>query len=93
MIGPEGAGFDYTMKAANQVEARLQELRKDGLITRYIVGVPRFGNTQFNGGFGNANVAPDTGVTSLLERPQGHWSTTEIPSDHHQGATQCKGSS
>jgi multidrug efflux pump len=64
MIGPEGAGFDYTMKAANQVEARLQELRKDGLITRYIVGVPRFGNTQFNGGFGNANVAPDTGVTS-----------------------------
>jgi multidrug efflux pump len=64
MIGPEGAGFDYTMKAANQVEARLQELRKDGLITRYIVGVPRFGNTQFNGGFGNANVAPNTGVTS-----------------------------
>jgi multidrug efflux pump len=64
MTGPEGAGYDYTLKAAGQVEARLQELLKQGLITRYIIGVPRFGGTQFNGGFGNVNVAAGTGVTS-----------------------------
>jgi multidrug efflux pump len=62
--GPEGAGYDYTRKAADQIEARLQSLLKDGVITRYILGVPRFNGTQFNGGFGNANLAPDAGVTS-----------------------------
>ncbi|MBP6877322.1 MAG: efflux RND transporter permease subunit [Phenylobacterium sp.] len=64
VIAPEGAGFDYTMKAAAQVEARLQELRKDGVITRYILGVPRFGGTQFNSGFGNANLTEGGGITS-----------------------------
>ena len=64
MIGPEGAGYDYTRKAVDQVEARLQGLLKDGVITRYIIGVPRFGGTQFNSGFGNANLAPDAGITS-----------------------------
>ena len=64
IVAPEGAGFDYTMKAAAQVEARLQELLKDGEITRYILGVPRFGGTQFNSGFGNANVTEGSGVTS-----------------------------
>ena len=64
IVAPEGAGYDYTMKAAAQVEARLQELLKDGVITRYILGVPRFGGTQFNSGFGNANVTEGSGVTS-----------------------------
>jgi multidrug efflux pump len=61
---PEGAGYDYTRKAADQVEARLQELRKEGVVDRYIIGVPRFNGTQFNSGFGNATLAPDTDVTS-----------------------------
>jgi multidrug efflux pump len=64
IAGPEGAGYDYTRKAADQVEERLQDLLKEGVITRYILGVPRFNGTQFNSGFGNANLAPDTGVTS-----------------------------
>ncbi len=64
VIAPEGAGYDYTMKAAAQVEARLQELLKDGVITRYILGVPRFGGTQFNSGFGNANLTEGGGITS-----------------------------
>jgi multidrug efflux pump len=64
IVAPEGAGYDYTMKAAAQIEARLLELLNDGVITRYILGVPRFNGTQFNSGFGNANVAEDIGVTS-----------------------------
>ena len=64
MSGPEGAGYDYTRKAVDQVEARLQTLLEEGKITRYIIGVPRFGGSQFNGGFGNANVAQDAGITS-----------------------------
>ncbi len=56
--GPEGAGYDYTLPAAKQVEARLQALLKDGTISRYTLGVPRFGQNQFN--TGNANAAlPD----------------------------------
>nr|QQZ49128.1 efflux RND transporter permease subunit [Phenylobacterium glaciei] len=40
------------------MEARLQGLLKDGTITRYTLGVPRFGQNQFN--TGNANAAlPD----------------------------------
>ncbi|MDO8914111.1 MAG: efflux RND transporter permease subunit [Phenylobacterium sp.] len=58
MQGPEGAGYDYTLPAAKLVEARLQELLKDGTISRYTLGVPRFGQNQFN--TGNANAAlPD----------------------------------
>ncbi|HVK41121.1 MAG TPA: efflux RND transporter permease subunit [Phenylobacterium sp.] len=64
IAGPEGAGYDYTRKAADQVEARLQELRKEGIIDRYIIGVPRFNGTQFNSGFGNATLAADTDVSS-----------------------------
>jgi multidrug efflux pump len=56
---PEGAGFDYTLKAARQVEAKLVPLLKDGVIERYTVSVPRFGQNQFN--TGNASIAlPDT---------------------------------
>jgi multidrug efflux pump len=56
---PEGAGFDYTLKAARQVEAKLMPLLKDGVIQRYTVSVPRFGQNQFN--TGNASIAlPDT---------------------------------
>ncbi len=56
---PEGAGYDYTLKAARQLEAKLVPLLKDGVIERYTVSVPRFGQNQFN--TGNASIAlPDT---------------------------------
>ncbi|MFD3264034.1 efflux RND transporter permease subunit [Phenylobacterium ferrooxidans] len=57
--GPEGAGYDYTLPAAKQVEARLQDLLKDGTITRYTLGVPRFGQNQFNTGNANASLPDD----------------------------------
>jgi multidrug efflux pump len=51
---PEGAGYDYTLKAGKQVEARLLRLLKDGTAERYTVSIPGFGGTSFNSG--NANV-------------------------------------
>ncbi|MFC3077547.1 efflux RND transporter permease subunit [Phenylobacterium terrae] len=61
---PEGAGYDYTMAGARQVEAILQKYRQQGVIERYILGVPRFNGTQFNGGFGNAALYEDSKMTS-----------------------------
>jgi multidrug efflux pump len=56
--GPEGAGYDYTLRAAKQVEARLLKLVHDGQAARYTVSLPGFGGTQYN--TGNANVVlPD----------------------------------
>jgi len=57
--GPEGAGFDYIMPAAQQVEARLQTLLKEGTLERYTLAVPGFGRSQFSSGGGNASL-PDT---------------------------------
>ncbi|MEO8114072.1 MAG: efflux RND transporter permease subunit, partial [Phenylobacterium sp.] len=56
---PEGAGFDYTLRAEKQVEARLQQLQKDGVLLRYTVGLPGFGSNSFNSGGANA-VLPET---------------------------------
>ncbi|ALL13061.1 efflux RND transporter permease subunit [Caulobacter henricii] len=50
--GPEGAGFDYTVKAANEVERLLEKYRADGIADRTIISVPRFGQSQFNTGNG-----------------------------------------
>jgi multidrug efflux pump len=66
LIGPEGAGYDYTVKAVQKVETRLQELLKDGTTNRYLLGVPRFGGTQFNSAFGNTTLA-DGAKTSSQE--------------------------
>ncbi|MDP3853800.1 efflux RND transporter permease subunit [Phenylobacterium sp.] len=62
--GPEGAGYDYTRKATGQVESRLKGLLDEGVISRYIIGVPRFNGNQFNSGFGNAALAEDAKITS-----------------------------
>ena len=50
--GPEGAGFDYTIKAANAVETQLAKYRADGVAERTIIAVPRFGQAQFSTGSG-----------------------------------------
>ena len=50
--GPEGAGFEYTLKAADAVEKQLKQYYDNGEAQRYIVSVPRFGNSQFNTGNG-----------------------------------------
>ncbi|WP_425999665.1 efflux RND transporter permease subunit [Caulobacter sp. DWR1-3-2b1] len=52
IIGPEGAGFDYTVKAANEVERQLEVYRAAGVAERTIISVPRFGQSQFNTGNG-----------------------------------------
>jgi multidrug efflux pump len=52
ITGPEGAGYDYTLKAALQVEQQMARYYKQGVADLYIIGVPRFGNAQFNTGTG-----------------------------------------
>ena len=51
--GPEGAGYDYTLKGALQAKPTLDRLRSSGLVKEYVLGVPRFNQNQFNTGFGN----------------------------------------
>ncbi len=50
--GPEGAGFDYTSKIADQVEKELAKYRAQGVADRTIIAVPRFGQSQFSTGNG-----------------------------------------
>jgi multidrug efflux pump len=52
--GPEGSGFDYLYPAGMKVEAILQRYVKEGVVERYVLGLPRFGGSQYNTGFGNA---------------------------------------
>nr|MEA2797609.1 multidrug efflux pump [Phenylobacterium sp.] len=61
---PEGAGFDYTLRAAKQVEARMTRLLRDNTIVRYTMSLPGFGGNQYNSG--NVNVVlPDTGASKV----------------------------
>ncbi|MGR4863972.1 efflux RND transporter permease subunit [Caulobacter sp. LARHSG274] len=53
--GPEGSGFDATVKVADRVEKILEKYRADGVAERTILTVPRFGQNQFN--TGNAVIA------------------------------------
>jgi len=64
--GPEGAGFDYTLAAAKRVEARLQQLVKEGVAERYTISLPGFGGSQSNTGGGNVLLPHERkdGVTS-----------------------------
>ncbi|MDP1630008.1 MAG: efflux RND transporter permease subunit [Caulobacter sp.] len=65
--GPEGAGFDYTRKAADQVEALVRRYYERGEAARYVVVIPRFGSTQFN-----------TGSAILVMKP---WGERKMTSD------------
>ncbi|WP_309604747.1 efflux RND transporter permease subunit [Phenylobacterium sp.] len=56
---PEGAGYDYTLKAAQKVENRLQQLIANRTIDRYTVSLPGFGGTQYNTGTANAVMSDD----------------------------------
>ncbi|WP_296596282.1 efflux RND transporter permease subunit [Phenylobacterium sp.] len=64
IMGPEGAGFDYTVSAFKQVEKVLNRYREEGVLERYVFSMPRFGNNSFNTGGGNAILSPDTKVTA-----------------------------
>jgi multidrug efflux pump len=48
--GPEGSGFDATVKVADRIEKILDKYRQDGVAERTIITVPRFGQNQFNTG-------------------------------------------
>jgi len=48
ITGPEGSGYDYTLKAALRVEQEMARYYRDGVAQLYILGVPRFGQAQYN---------------------------------------------
>ncbi|MBL8770267.1 MAG: efflux RND transporter permease subunit [Phenylobacterium sp.] len=62
--GPEGAGFDYTLTAAKQVEGILMKYVASGDLERFVFSMPRFGNNSFNSGGGNAILAKDAEITA-----------------------------
>lgn len=64
IMGPEGAGFDYTLSAAKKVEAVLNRYVQEGTLERYVFSMPRFGNNSFNTGGGNAILADDAKTTA-----------------------------
>lgn len=64
IMGPEGAGFDYTLAAARQTEQVLAKYLKDGTLERYVFSMPRFGNNSFNTGGGNAILSDETKTTA-----------------------------
>lgn len=64
IMGPEGAGFDYTLAASKQVEAVLNRHVKEGTLERYVFSMPRFGNNSFNTGGGNAILPPKGDVSA-----------------------------
>ncbi|HVY84547.1 MAG TPA: efflux RND transporter permease subunit [Caulobacterales bacterium] len=53
VTAPEGSGYDYTLRTALRTEPAFNRLRQQGLVDRYILGVPRFNGNQFNTGFGS----------------------------------------
>ncbi|MEW5683885.1 MAG: efflux RND transporter permease subunit [Pseudomonadota bacterium] len=64
IMGPEGAGFDYTVAASRQVEKVLTKYLNDGTLDRYVFSMPRFGNNSFNTGGGNAILSTETKTTA-----------------------------
>ncbi|MBL8556113.1 MAG: efflux RND transporter permease subunit [Phenylobacterium sp.] len=62
--GPEGAGFDYTLAASRQVEKVLIKYVNEGVLERYVFSMPRFGNSSFNSGGGNAILSDKTKMTA-----------------------------
>jgi multidrug efflux pump len=66
-LGPEGAGYDYTLAAAKQVEAGADEVRREGTLDA--TSSPCRGSAaaaagSFNSGGGNAILSGQTKVTA-----------------------------
>ncbi len=58
LAAPEGAGFDYTLGIAKELEPILQRKVDQGLAKSYYINVPGFGGGTFNTGNGGVNLVP-----------------------------------
>jgi multidrug efflux pump len=62
VVGPEGAGFDFTQQKMFEVEQALLPLVEEGEVQRVLVRVPRFGGgaftERFNSGMAVVNLVP-----------------------------------
>jgi multidrug efflux pump len=82
---PEGADFDYTVRAVRQAAPFLEALRRQGLVQLYTFTVPPFGNGIYNTGTGTAvmtdwsrrKVSADE-LTSQLNRQLGDITSARI---------------
>lgn len=65
IIGPEGAGYDYTKAAADQLEKILMGYVENGTLERYVLSIPRFGGaSSFNSAGGNTMLSPKADMTT-----------------------------
>jgi multidrug efflux pump len=65
ITGPEGAGYDYTKAAANQLERILMGYVNDGTLDRYVLSMPRFGGaSSFNSAGGNTMLSENADMTT-----------------------------
>ncbi|WP_041373973.1 efflux RND transporter permease subunit [Phenylobacterium zucineum] len=65
LVGPEGAGYDYTRAAAQKVEQVLMRYLDEGVLDRYVMVSPRFGGaSSFNTAGGNTMLSEDAGMTT-----------------------------
>lgn len=66
LSGPEGAGYDYTLQVAEQLEPILQRLVDEGVARTWNLSVPGFGGGSFNNASGGVELVPwyDRDVTS-----------------------------
>jgi multidrug efflux pump len=58
ITAPEGAGYDYTLDLARQLEPVLAKRVADGLAANYYLNLPGFGGGTFNSGTGGLNLVP-----------------------------------
>ncbi|WP_374468884.1 efflux RND transporter permease subunit [Phenylobacterium sp.] len=65
ITGPEGAGFDYTRQAAQQLEQILMRHVREGTLDRYVLSMPRFGGaSSFNSAGGNTMLSEKADITT-----------------------------
>ncbi len=58
ITAPEGAGYDYTLDLAKQLEPLLAKRVSDGVAESYYLSVPGFGGGTFNNASGGLNLVP-----------------------------------
>ncbi|HYF23493.1 MAG TPA: efflux RND transporter permease subunit [Caulobacteraceae bacterium] len=85
MQGPEGAGYDYMLRQARQLEPRLAAMVGEGedkVAERYLVSVPGFGGGSFNNG---------NGVLTLKEIGERDKSADEIAGELNRSLSDITG--
>jgi len=79
---PEGSGYEYTLRAARQVEAQMADYYQRGILERYVINVPGFGGNSFN----NAN-----GIMVLKDWGERDKTADEVAAEMNRSLSQITG--